>query len=101
MLNPWHNGGDEDYQVQFGGIPGRTDLAIDCIPNDIILLLWWTDKRNVESAPKFFSDKGYDYWAEGSAWLKSEPKPKGCLITTWQGFKETENELINMVEAMW
>ena len=40
MLNPWHNGGDENYQVQFGGKKGKTSHAIDFIPKDIIILLW-------------------------------------------------------------
>jgi hypothetical protein len=101
MLNPWHNGGKEDYQVQFGGKPGKTDIAADYIPNDIILLLWWLNKDNIKYAPAFFSHKGYHYWAEGNKWLKAEPKPKGILITTWDGFNKAGKKLNAMAEILW
>ena len=41
MLNPWHTGGINDFQMHYGGAPGKTSEAIQLIAKDILLMSWW------------------------------------------------------------
>jgi hypothetical protein len=101
MLNPWHNGGNDEYQIQFGGIKGRTDMAIDFIANDIILILWHASNENIEKAPQYFRGKGFNYWANGPEWLDAEFKPRGVVVTTWEGWQKEKSKIFEMAEILW
>jgi len=41
MLNPFHNGNNEYYQVRYGGKKGKTWYALDLLPRDKFVLLVW------------------------------------------------------------
>ena len=104
MLNPWHNGGNEDYQIQFGGISGKTDPAIDFIPKDIIILLWNASKENLENAPDYFKSKDFIFWVNGSEWLQViRPKNKcaGIIATNWEGWDKNIQKIEKMANAVW
>ncbi len=104
MLNPWHNGGDENYQVQFGGKKGKTALAIDFIPKDIIILLWCANEENIKNAPAYFKSKGFTYWVNGIKWLqsmKSKSECVGIMVATWHGWAESLEDIKKAAEAAW
>lgn len=104
MLNPWHNGGDENYQVQFGGKKGKTAPAIDFIPNDIIILLWNASKENLENGPAYFKSKGFAYWVNGTKWLqsvKSKSECAGIMVATWHGWSKSLKDIKKTAEAAW
>ena len=115
MLNPWHNGGDENYQVPFGGIPGKTALAIDLIPKDIILMVWWYENNDrlgkMRNSPDYFKDKEFDYlvaaWNEKKNikdWVKiitERGNSKGLVITTWEGFQKNLENIKLAAELCW
>ncbi len=113
MLNPWHNGNNDTYQIPVGGITGTTGLqnTTGCgknikLQHDVLLADWWykgNDKRGVvKNSPAFYRKLGYQYFIstwyqkEGiSNWTKSV-KPsdtEGFIATTW-------NNRIQGVSAM-
>lgn len=115
MLNPWHEGGNEEYQIQFGGITGKTSDAIDLIPKDIILMVWWYayndylhKKRN---SPNYFKTKGFDYLVAGyrdrkniENWIEIIKGRKDCLgiiITAWKGFENNLEAIKFAAEHSW
>ncbi len=66
MINPWDNGGDENYQVYWGGQPGKTSLALDDLPRDVIMDVWQYDAEDTKenkraNSPDYFEEKGFDY----------------------------------------
>jgi len=97
MFNPWHNGGDENYQVPFGGPPGRTCEATPLIPKDIVMIAWWYDANDwlhkMEHTPEYFRSNGFNY--VGAPWdsernirtwadiLRDRPDALGIVDTTW------------------
>jgi len=101
MLNPWHNGGDENYQLQFGGIPGRTDIVSDMISNEIILILWHPSRDNLIKAPEYFKSKGFSYWADNIKWLNVDIKPHGVIITTWKGWQKDYPKIKKAADNLW
>ena len=106
MFSPVHNGG-EDYQLNFGGPPGKTVCAVDpsfCVPGlpvtpiskDLSMLTWWYNPNYVyqmNTAGNFFAKQGrallmspwYDEtnirdWATISAAM---PASRGMMATAW------------------
>jgi hypothetical protein len=102
MLNPWHNGGDENYQIPFGGSKGKTAPAINIIPEDIILMCWWYDSEDwlnkMKNSPAYFKSKGFDYLVAGwkdkeniKSWMEIARDRDDCIgiiITNWDGLEE-------------
>ncbi|MFA5164589.1 MAG: glycoside hydrolase family 20 zincin-like fold domain-containing protein [Candidatus Omnitrophota bacterium] len=115
MVNPWHNGGDNSYQEQYGGKAGKTSDAIYIMPNDIILMSWWYDESDnlskMKNSPNFYSSQGFDYLAAGykdtgniDKWLnvtKGSKKCLGIIVTTWDGWKNNLNSISYAAQKAW
>lgn len=115
MVNPWHNGGDESYQVQFGGISGKTADAVDLIPKDMIIMIWWYDAKDwlnkMKNSPNFFESKGYDYLVAGykdkkniTDWMeitKDKGRCLGIITTTWDGWDRNLEGIKYTAEMAW
>lgn len=103
MLNPRHNGGENLFQIPFGGPEGDTSLIQGrnddpALSPKLFLSSWWysgNDKKGViKFTPNQYSKMGYRYfvspWYEKSAiykWAESaNPRlAEGLLATTWDG----------------
>jgi len=115
MLNPWHNGGLEDMQVQFGGEAGKTSEAIETIPSDIILLVWWYESADkfgkMKNSPDYFESKGFDYLVaaykdkknikDWSELIKNRPVCAGLITTTWDGWNKNIDGIKFTAETGW
>lgn len=115
MVNPWHNGGNENLQVQFGGVPGKTSEAIDLIPKDIIMMVWWYDSNDrlnkMKNSPNFFESKGFDYLVAGykdkknikdwSDLIKNKERCLGIITTTWDGWDKNIKGIKFTAEMGW
>ncbi len=115
MLNPWHNGGDEDYQVQFGGVKGKTSYMINLIPKDIILMVWWYDERDwlnkMKNSPRYFESKGFTCLVAGwnnkeniRKWIKIVDDYNnviGIIAVTWDGFENNLEGIEYTAEMAW
>ena len=115
MINPWHNGGNENLQVQFGGIPGKTSDAVDLIPSDMIIMIWWYDANDrlnkMRNSPDFFESKGFDYLVAGykdkkniKNWtelIKNKEKCLGIITTTWDGWDKNIEGIKFTAEMEW
>lgn len=115
MVTPWHNGGNENLQVQFGGIPGKTSYAIDLIPNDMIMMVWWYDSNDrlnkMKNSPNFFESKGFDYLVAGykdkknikdwSDLIKNKERCLGIITTTWDGWEKNIKGIRYTAEIGW
>ena len=115
MLNPWHNGGDEKYQVQFGGPPGKTSKATGLIPKDVIMMVWWYDADDwlskMKNSPDYFESNGFDYigaaykdrknikdWGE---LINKKPKCMGLITTAWDGWDKNLDGIKYIAEEAW
>jgi len=115
MLNLWHNGGGDDYQVKWGGINGQTALALDLIPKDIYLMVWWYDKNDQRGKMKnsldYFGEKGFSCficpWNNRENilnWIKltsNKKRCKGMIITNWQGWRSNLENIELMAVKAW
>lgn len=115
MLNPWHNGGEEDYQIPYGGIAGKTAPAIDLISKDVMIVIWWYDPddwlNKMRNSPIFFESKGFDYLAASwkdkrniEDWTKGIKGKKGCqgiITTTWDGWENNIEGIKYTAEMAW
>ncbi len=115
MLNPWHHGGNENIQVQFGGIKGKTSDAIDDIPQDIVLLSWWFEPKDrygkMANSPDYFDSKGFDYIEAGwkdtvsidlmAKVSKGRDHALGIITTTWDGWDKNADGIRHTAEAAW
>ncbi len=115
MLNPWHNGADENYQVQFGGVPGKTQDAVDLMPKDIIIMIWWYDAKDwlnvMKNGPNYFESKGFKYLVAGwrvksniEDWAKlviDRPNCVGMITTTWEGWDKNTEGIKDTAKAAW
>lgn len=97
MLNPWHNGGREYYQMVFGGRPGKSSDATDLISKDVIPVIWWYDSGDpLKKSLDYFDSRGFHYLVAGwknkeniQNWLKAVKSEKNCMgmiATTWDGW---------------
>jgi len=106
MLNQYHNGGNENYQVQYGGVPGKTMDAINMIPNDIIIMIWWQSLDNINAA-SYFKGKGFNYIMTlekeelKDEWLSqcNDNLCKGVISVNWKGWDD--RLMINAADAGW
>lgn len=115
MFNPWHNGGNEKYQVPFGGISGKTAGALDLIPKDIIIMLWWYEANDklgkIEKSPAYFESEGFDYlvtaWKEKITilnWSNVAKSRNGCIgtiVTAWDGWGKNIEGIRYAAEIAW
>jgi len=115
MLNPWHNGGDENYQVPYGGLPGKTADAIDLISKDSIIAIWWYDAADwlsvMRNGPKYFESKGFTYLGaaykdrknieEWEKIAKGRSKCAGLITTTWDGWEKNTEGIRYTAEKAW
>jgi hypothetical protein len=115
MLNPRHNGGNAEYQVPYGGLPGETSRAIDLIPKDVLIVIWWYDLKDdlgkMDNSPDFFETKGFKYLVAGydnleniKKWcnlVKDKEMCEGVIITTWNGFKGNKDVIVNASDYLW
>ncbi len=101
MINPWHNGGNSDYQVTSGGLPGDTRLVANDpsapkLNHSILLASWWyrgDDSRDkVKNSPDYFRNAGYRFFAAAwyqkagiLRWLETlmPDETEGLIATTW------------------
>ena len=106
MLNPWHNGDIEDYQVPFGGIPGKMSPAIDTIPKDIVMNCWWYDMSDdylcdpphdfpckMKYSPDFFHSRGFQ-------WLATAWKDK-INIDNWVDIAMNHEDCLGIMGSSW
>jgi len=75
MVSPYHNGGAENYQVRYGGLPGRMAEATEqeWIDKSIIMDVWWYGDARISQmwhSIEYFGRKGYDVL--GSPWQSEE-----------------------------
>ena len=98
MVSPYHNGGDGNYQVAYGGQPGRGADATekDWMTKNVIQDIWWYGDNwitQMYQTVKYFNTKGYDVM--GSPWLDEQntiswseilldqPNSLGGIETNW------------------
>ena len=99
MLNPWHNGGKEDYQVQYGGPPGKTSDAIELnlIPTDVIPMIWWYEhcdsKGIMANSPGYYKSKGFDYLV--SSWYNEKN------IRMWADILRERKDSFGILDTAW
>ncbi|MBI4844946.1 MAG: family 20 glycosylhydrolase [Candidatus Omnitrophica bacterium] len=115
MLNPWDNGGNENYQIQYRGKAGKTADAIAMIPKDIILMSWWYEENDrlgkMGHIADFHRSKDLKYfccpWDKKKNildWIEIAASDKGCLgviITNWYGWKKNVDNISFMAEKAW
>ena len=61
MFSPYHNGGDENYQIPYGGEPGATSSALDLVNKDNVMLVsWWysasDSKGKMANSPGLYNE---------------------------------------------
>ncbi|HEC76796.1 MAG TPA: hypothetical protein ENI33_06020 [Thermoplasmatales archaeon] len=115
MVSPYHNGGVEDYQVRYGGLPGRMAEATEneWIDKSIIMDIWWYSDiwlSQMYASSKFFREKGYDI--AGSPWYEIEnieswseilsafQNSLGGVVTNW-GDIPYEEHFSKFVDDFW
>lgn len=115
MINPSHIGGNENLQVEFGGVPGKTSDAIDLIPKDMIIMIWWYDSNDRinkrKNSPAFFESKGFDYLVAGykdkkniKNWtelIENKKRCLGVLTTTWDSWEKNLDGIRYTAEVTW
>ena len=74
MLNPYHNGGEDDYQVPYGGNYGKSWYALNRLEKKgVVLISWWYHEgygAKMKLSPQLYSIKGFDF--VGGTWANSE-----------------------------
>jgi hypothetical protein len=98
MVSPYHNGGVADYQVGYGGMPGRMAQATerDWIDKSIIMDVWWYGDEwlsQMWQSLAYFGGKGYDVL--GSPWLDEEN------IVSWSEILVGQPHALGGVETNW
>lgn len=115
MVNPWHNGNDENYQAKFGGLPGKTSPALELMPKDAIMMVWWYDPddwlNKMKNSLDYFESKGLNYfvscWKDKKNikdWMKLINGRKDCLgiiVTTWDGFEKNLEGIRYTAQMAW
>ena len=115
MLNPWHNGGDENYQVQWGGVSGETFLAAELIPKDIIIMIWWYDAKDylgkMQNSLGYFKKKGFNYLVVAyknkeniKNWIEIISERNDCsgfVIANWEGFEKNLKNVKFAADSIW
>jgi hypothetical protein len=99
MVSPFHNGGDEFFQLQYGGSPGRMAEAVEnkMIDKDVIINGWWYHDKwtsAISASIDFFNSTGHKFigspWYEEqtiknwSQMLYGKSNALGGMITNWK-----------------
>jgi len=67
MVSPFHNGGDEDYQVYYGGQKGKTWHALDLLNRNLTMIAWWYGAKDylntITTAPELYNEYGFNFFA--------------------------------------
>ena len=115
MLSPYHNGGSETYQLQYGGHPGKMSEVIrqDMIDPDIILAVWWYSDNylyQMDAAADLFASRGFEYL--GAPWydlqnikswselLADRSNSLGGLDTDW-GIGNIDEHYHHFADCFW
>ena len=98
MVSPFHNGGVADYQVHYGGRPGRMAEATEreWIDKSVIMDVWWYSDdwlSQMWRATEYFGDKGYDVL--GSPWLDA-----GNIVSWSEMLVDREHALGRRYQAL-
>lgn len=115
MINPWHTGGTNNFQMHYGGSSGKTSPAMDLISKDIILMSWWFDVNDhqdkMKRSPDFFKDKGFSYLVVGwksrkniKHWLELVKDRKECIgmvVTNWDGWDNNREGIKYTANQCW
>lgn len=113
MLNPYDNGGNVNFQVQYDGLPGETATAIDLIPKDIIIMLWRydPDRNFLMKSADYFESKQFKYFVAGwnnkqnlfewSQIAKQRTDCLGIIVTTWYDWEGNFDIIKYTAEASW
>lgn len=113
MLNPYYNGGNADFEVQYEGLSGETYPAIDMIPNDIILMTaaYGSDKDFCMKSSDFFDSKQFKYFVAGwnnkqniLEWAELAKNRRNCLgiiETTWYDWEGNRENIKYAAEVSW
>lgn len=113
MLNPYYNGGNADFEVQYEGLSGETYSAIDMIPNDIILMTAAYDpnKSFCLKSCDFFDSKEFKYFVAGwnnkrnilewSEIAKQRSNCLGIIETTWYDWEGNFENIKYAAEVSW
>lgn len=113
MLNPYYNGGNVNFQLQYGGPSGATFSAIDLIPKDIILMIaaYDPDKKFCLKSCDFFDSRRFKYFAAGwknkqniLEWSEIAKQRENCLgiiDTTWYDWEGNIDAIKYAAEVSW
>ena len=98
MVSPYHNGGVADYQVGYGGMPGRMAEATerDWIDKSVIMDVWWYGDEwlsQMWQSIVYFGGKGYDVL--GSPWMDAKN------IVSWSEILVGRPHVLGGVETNW
>jgi hypothetical protein len=98
MVSPYHNGGSNTYQINYGGQPGRGATATekDLMSKNVIQDIWWYDDARLAQmwhSVKYFREKGYDVM--GSPWLSDQN------IISWSEILLDQPHSLGGIETNW
>lgn len=97
MINPWHNGDNDSYQVEFSGLTGAMSSAINLISTDLIVDVWWYDAGDtlgkLSNSPAYFHSHGFDWM--GAAW-----KDTSC-IDEWVDIANARPDCLGLMGTDW
>ncbi len=113
MLNPYYNGGNANFEVQYEGLPGETYPAIDLVPKDIILMTAAYDpnKSFCLKSCDYFDSKQFRYFVAGwnnkqniAEWSEIAKQRSNCLgiiETTWYDWEGNFDNIKYAAEVSW
>ncbi len=98
MVSPYHNGGVESYQVNYGGLPGRMAEATEkgMLDTSIVQDVWWYGDSRISQmwhSILYFQDRGFDVL--GSPWSSQEN------IVSWSEMLLGQPGSLGGVETNW
>ncbi|MFH1458943.1 MAG: glycoside hydrolase family 20 zincin-like fold domain-containing protein [Candidatus Omnitrophota bacterium] len=104
MINPWHNGSNENYQLGFHGPQGATQDAVKLISKDVLMMIWWTEAKDwlhkMENSLDYFKKQGFNFFAfcydneeNIKKWVQLINNRSDCLgiiCASWWGFDKSK-----------
>ena len=63
MWNPYHNGGNENYQVSDGSPSGAMAPALNLINKNLIQIVWWygEETEKMIRSPQLYNENGFEF----------------------------------------